>query len=347
LPPPGESTGAHPARPDIHVILLDGYPRADTLERLFDFDNGRFVRGLETLGFEVADASRSNYAYTPLTLASMLHMSHLEDLDRPESLGGLRAMINATPVFDELRSRGYDIVSTAVPWEQVSLRNADFVCGDSGLMSDFELHVTRATLVAEVLTALVPDWEAARHRDFVRRELDCIEEAASGTHGPRLTLAHVASPHLPIVFGEDGSPASPELFAEFPDGFAGTRDEYVAGYVDQLGYVNGRLLDILDRVVQRSPTAVVIVMSDHGSESRFVYDDALRSDVDERFGVLFAARTPGHDSLFDDDVSLVNTFPNLMNAYFEANYAELPDRFFISNVNGMLDLIELEDPAAR
>ena len=35
-----------PQRPDIYLIQLDGYPREDTLRRLFDFDNSPFVSAL-------------------------------------------------------------------------------------------------------------------------------------------------------------------------------------------------------------------------------------------------------------------------------------------------------------
>ena len=71
--------------PDIYVILLDGYPRADTLARLFDFDNGPFLAALEAKGFDVSAGSSSNYMYTELTLDFAL--SHAVRPGHPRSLG--------------------------------------------------------------------------------------------------------------------------------------------------------------------------------------------------------------------------------------------------------------------
>lgn len=66
--------------PDIYVILLDGYPRADVLDRRFGINNSAFLDGLAALGFDVAADSHSNYVFTQLTLASMFQMRHLEDV---------------------------------------------------------------------------------------------------------------------------------------------------------------------------------------------------------------------------------------------------------------------------
>lgn len=62
-----------PDRPNIYLLLLDGYPRTDTLADLYGYDNAWFEDALQELGFEVARESRSNYPHTWLTLTSMLN----------------------------------------------------------------------------------------------------------------------------------------------------------------------------------------------------------------------------------------------------------------------------------
>src|SRR4029079_6981307 len=54
-PPAPRPTAQPPAdAPDVYVILLDGYARADVLEDTFDYDDSPFLDGLRSDGFEVA-----------------------------------------------------------------------------------------------------------------------------------------------------------------------------------------------------------------------------------------------------------------------------------------------------
>ena len=70
LAPAAAAAGvAAPGTPDIYLILLDAYPRTDSLASYFGFDNRPFIGELERLGFEEAKDSHSNYNATSLTLA--------------------------------------------------------------------------------------------------------------------------------------------------------------------------------------------------------------------------------------------------------------------------------------
>ena len=62
----------------MYVILLDGYPRADTLQETFGIDNTAFTADLEDRGFTVSDGARANYNKTWLTLASMFNGSYVD-----------------------------------------------------------------------------------------------------------------------------------------------------------------------------------------------------------------------------------------------------------------------------
>lgn len=57
--------------PNIYLVLLDGYPRADKLASVFGIDGSEFISGLDDRGFVVASHSRSNHSSTRLTLAQM------------------------------------------------------------------------------------------------------------------------------------------------------------------------------------------------------------------------------------------------------------------------------------
>ena len=65
------------SKPDIYLIVLDEYAGAKSLKDLFSFDNTEFEAQLTERGFHVLQNSRSNYNYTPFSMASMLNMHYL------------------------------------------------------------------------------------------------------------------------------------------------------------------------------------------------------------------------------------------------------------------------------
>ena len=67
-------------KPDIYYIILDGYARADVLQRYYQYDNSPFIDFLKGKKFRVLEKSSCNYAYTFLSLPSSLNFEYLNTL---------------------------------------------------------------------------------------------------------------------------------------------------------------------------------------------------------------------------------------------------------------------------
>jgi hypothetical protein len=333
--------------PDIYLIMLDGYPRADTLERLFHFDNRAFLSALDDRGLHVSVGSRSNYMYTKLTLASVLHMRPVQDIDAVNGEASLRTVINHNPVFDILRERGYIVAATSAGWETEAMRGADIFCAGEQL-NDFELNLVARSMAGRLLDLAFPGLVSERDRNGIRRSLECIHEvAALDLDRPKMLFAHVPAPHLPIVFARDGTPADPRFYGHTVQELPVTHAEFEEAYTDGLQFLNDQVLDAIDEIQRRSATPpVIVVFSDHGSESRLNWDNAPLSDLDERFANLFAAATPGAPGLYRDDPTPVNLFPVLLNEYLGADVPLAPDGLFVSPVQDRLDLTPAPRDAA-
>ena len=334
-------------QPDIYLLMLDGYPRADTVTRLFGGDNEPFLGELEGIGFEVSRYASSNYMYTGPTLTSMLHMEYVDDIAELGEVEvpfgvSLRSAINHNPVWDMLRQRGYQVVAAKGPWEHENMRSADAFCGDS--VNDFELFLTRTTLAGSALQRMLPDFEAEQQRAAVNEAFECFEHMDAPTAQPKLVFVHIGGPHLPIVFDETGAPADESVFAHTRQELEVSDVEFGAAYMAQLRYLNGRALEAAEVLAKRPDQPVVIVFSDHGSEARLDWTDGEESDLAERFGTLFAARTPGHPGLYDCNVTPIEIFPRLLNAYFGMKVAVPEARHFTSAVTDRLGFEEVADP---
>lgn len=333
-----------PAGPDIYVIMLDGYPRADVLAEQFGFDNAPFLDALEDHGFVVAPASHSNYMLTQLTLASLFYMDLLDDvpafgplLDRaiPQQPTG-RKLLNSNPTIDLLRARGYAIAAVSASFEDVSLRKADvFIEGPE--LNDFERHLLGSTFVLDSIAWISPDFFPSQRRALIDGAFNHTAGVAADRRlGPRLLLAHVMAPHSPLVFGPNGEPLDVPVLRRTTDTAAAsglTQAELSERLVGQVQYVNGRTIEVLDAILAASPEPpVIILFSDHGPRTSAFDPGNPNSDgVREQFGTLFAAYTPGHEALYPPDITPAGVMGRLFEAYFGIPFREPGGGIFASD----------------
>ena len=161
--------------------------------------------------------------------------------------------------------------------------------------------------------------------------LDTLPDiAATRDRAPALVFAHVPAPHQPVVSGADGAPVVVPLtdtwFADSPGERGEDHDEFVERYRAQLPYLNERILETIDGIVEASEVPPVIVLfADHGSASVVDWNQTEPADADparllERTGNLFAALTPGRENVFPDDISPVDLFRLLFDAYYDTDH---------------------------
>ena len=223
--------------PNIHLLLLDGYPRQDVLDGL-GFDNDPFLSAMADRGFEVYPESRSNYDRTPFSLLTLLTLRHLDDIDEldgADAIGGTvdqeriagRALLGV-PLFDLVEEAGYRTRVVEGPVVHAPLGGADEVTS-AGSATNFELDTLQRTPLAAPLEALGIGMDQAR--DQVTGALALF---SNPPESPSFTFTHVMAPHAPFSFEADGSeapapPCYPETCAIFDgqdEGLGWSEDEH-------------------------------------------------------------------------------------------------------------------------
>jgi hypothetical protein len=332
-------------RPNVYLVLLDGYPRADTLANLFDFDNSPFISALGERGFTVASNSRSNYPQTQVTLATMFNGNYADALGfRPttSASGDLRllhAAISDGALLSGWRASGYRIVTSVSSFSDASVSDADVVL-DGGQLSEWETFLIQRSVLAGVIelsgSSVLEDSQRSRN-DGNLADLRAIAASARSAH--TVAFVHIVSPHPPFLRDAHGNPlpaprcfpGSCTLWQPTAAGRGMTVQEYGARLGDRITFLNQRVLAAVDDVVAADPTAVIILFSDHGSR----YDDA---DRPEQFRSFFAARTPGRTDVFPDDVTTTNILRDLVTAYSDTDLPTLPYRAWIPDPQHLLVL---------
>jgi len=319
-------------KPDIYYIVLDSYTRADTLKIAYDFDNSKFLGGLEAMGFDVPECSMSNYLRTELTMASTFNMDYLPALDERIKPGSqartpLWNLIRNSAVMDYVEGLGYQSVAfaTGFPWSEWD--HADLYLEADPLrggLTEFEGLVlgTTAYRIAEdeglVDTKLTT---FNRYRERSQFVLDTLPTLAK-LNGPQFVFAHILLPHPPFVFAEDGSRSDPLSFLNDKDQYPANK--YAAGYVMQLQFINREIARIVQEIIASSDTPpVIIIQGDHGP---------WLQPKDRRLSILNAYYLPGHQDAVSRTITPVNTFRLVFNLYLGGDFDLLPDESFFSPV---------------
>ena len=344
--------------PDIYYVILDAHARGDVLEDVYNCDNSGFLGWLKENGFSVAAAGRSNYSQTYLSFASSLNMTYLDSVARrlgPESdnRSALLHMIADNRVVKGLRQRGYTIASFASGYTGTDLKNADVHFAPRWALSEFQNVLISTTPLPLVLDHLLHRSQYDVHRAEVLYALQHLSDAARLPH-PVFVFAHIVCPHPPFVFGPKGEKVNPKGFFTMTDGGEfGTIDkeqvrrDYVAGYRDQVTFLDGKLQEMVRRILQASPRPpVIILQGDHGPGSMLNWDDPEPDQLTERMAILNAVHLPGDTGRpFYDSITPVNTFRLVFDRLFKDTLSLLPDRSWFSTIAKPWRFFDADSPA--
>lgn len=347
--------------PDIYVIVLDTYMRSDALKQDLGYDNSPFINQLTQMGFYVASCGHPNYTFTYASISALLNMRYIpgayaNDVWDQFSSSGFWSVLENDEVRAQLKSVGYKTVAFQEEYPLVEFDDSDVLIGadhptiNSAYLYPFEVMYQQST-AAIILTALDPGGRVEGYiqrffanqakspqdlsgltgpnKDFVATHiistqfiLDHIADVPA-IAGPKFTYIHLFIPHAPFVFGPDG-----EIMTD-PGYYSGDRGEAVntayedKGYVNQVQYIDKRIVPILQTVISKSKNPpIIILMGDHGLQGTNCRTDLL---------AYYLPRN-GSAKLYPT-ISPVNSFRLIFDEYFGANYPLLPDQTYVSDTS--------------
>lgn len=307
--------------PDIYLIILDAHTRSDVLQQKYDLDNSNFIQALTEAGFYVAECSQSNYMITRYSLTSLMNMDYLQNFTDMQSMPDLKeSTVNQT-----LQSLGYVTIGFENRAgdhldldEDIVLSRNKLAIGSvdlTGGLNEFEAELFQTTFLKIFydIPQLIPGFDPARLEQteynehylqtlFILEELSRIPEIA----GPKFVFAHILVPHTPYIFTPDGK-------------FHMHTDE-IAGYRNNVQFVDNRILPVIQAILAKSKIPpVILIQGDHGPignkvapEDRMSILNAYYVDTTTR-EALYASITP------------VNSFRVVFNHYFDFEFPLFED----------------------
>ena len=342
------------AKRDIYYIVFDRYANEQTLEAVFDHDNGDMLRFLEDQGFYVAHDSAANHLKTAHSLASSLNMTYLNYMAESISprTGDFRPvfeMLRGFRVAEFLKSLGYRYYHIGSWWNPTEEDPSADVNYSYESLSEFSNIFLETTLWRPLSERFgIASWIGFRPTQ--QRRVDYQFEKVAGIRNdpaPTFTFMHVLLPHPPYVFDRNGGLVTEEEAAER------TEEE---NYVDQLIYTNERIKEMVRGLLAgpESEDPIVIIQSDEGPHparlrlpnAYFNWFRASEAELREKLLILNTYYLPGvgDDSLYPT-ISPINSFRVIFNEYFGADLPLEPDRVWVYKQRQAL--LEFKDVTER
>ncbi len=303
--------------PNVYIVLLDGYPRRDTLMTDMGIDNEPFESDLASRGFDVYDDANTDRRYTDLTLMTLLTGTTdgvpVDTAPASQIQWRVRKALSDAALPREAEAAGYE-------WDVIDspAGHVTFSAGhhfEHGGVNTFEDNMLAESALGPIVKSFLPYLLTDSLRQHFEQSIESLLSLVD-PDAHRLVLAHLFQPHLPFLWDADGNPVPVPFFWPRVNIFAAQIEtmrmplsDYSASMKGDLATLNKKILVMVDQIVAKDPGAVVVLFSDHGSR----YSLALRQT--EWYHSFLAARTPGHPRLFADEPKPVALLRTLLPVY--------------------------------
>lgn len=312
--------------PNIYLIILDEYAGRKQLHDQFNFNNEAFENALNERGFLTLKNSRSNYNYTPFSMASTLSMDYLNGISTKSN-----DIRNRNICYETINENNLVRTLTQFKYRFFNLSLFDFA-GQPTDVSNNTFYSTRGKIITDqtltgrvskdlayhLVTTFEFDWALQKYKaDALARIRNTyqgtVDIAKQRTDSPKFVYTHFIMPHYPYLLDKDGNELSFALAVQ-----GGRKDLYL-GY---LQYSNKLSLSLIDAIRTNDKSdPIIILMSDHGFTK---YPDT--SNQNYNFYNMINIYMPNkNDSLFTDSITNVNVFRTLLNTQFHQNLPLLKD----------------------
>ena len=325
---------------NIYYIIVDEYTSDEILLEIYNYDNHEFLTKLTQRGFYIPTTSYANYVTSPLAISSTLNMSYFNDGKINPTLDNRNEFYNNNQLMQILKSLDYTIISMSLDYGYPEISDHQ-LCAPLMFVNQFHNTLIDGSLWHPFSKYFVTAGDPQRDRVNCKfSELSNLENSFST---PFFVFAHIMSPHPPYLFGPNGEPSNPEFLA-----IGAASWDNKSGYVNQVQYINKKIIETVDKILQESDSApVIIIQGDHGTPTQLGggglrWNNINDDSIIERTSIFSAYYLPNLDSeVIYEGITPVNSFRIVLNNYLNGNYDLLEDKIYFSTYQDMLNFTDV------
>ena len=313
-------------KPDIYFLVFDEYSSSTALKELWNFDNTDLDSFLTVKGFTIQSYSKSNYNFTPFSIASTLNMDYLS-IPNPKACdvrdySECFSLIKKNRVCSVLESLGYKIVNYSIfdLDKNPSPVEEDFLPLKTRLItSQTFLSRIKKDLLYHLLTGrfelpwLTKNMIYSTYNNNEKIIAATLKESKTSTGTPRFIYSHIEMPHPPFYYNSRGKQTDERILIEENNKLT------AASYLGYIPRTNQVVKEIVSSIMTHAKRpAIIILIGDHGFRSTPPETYHFRNQ--NAVYVSFKK-----EKWFYPGISNVNEFRVLFNNLFHASYPLLRD----------------------
>lgn len=245
---------------NVYYLLFDEYGGDENLMTYFGFDNSEFYGELEKRGFTVSHTTyNAESCWTDTLVPNLLNLDYVVSDDMEEATR--RTYLENPWLYTLFQDNGYQVNLIN---HRAYLKTAGTRELTTGQVEDtISAYLLENSLFAKIdfIETRINHWLFKNYRDNysvpLNDALDRLQDCYSYTSdAPTLTVSYIQCPHAPFVYNADGT------LRELSSAWY-WKDESL--YPGQLQFMNGQILSAIDNIQANDPTAVILLLSDHGA----------------------------------------------------------------------------------
>jgi len=313
-------------KPDIYFLLFDEYSSSSALKELWNFDNTDLDSFLLQKGFSIQPYSKSNYNFTPFSIASTLNMDYLTIPNSKactvRDYSECFSVIKKNKTCTDLQGLGYKIVNYSIfdIDKNPSPVTEDFLPLKTKLItSQTFLSRVEKDLLYHLLTGkfeipwLAKDLIYTTWYNNEKIVNATLKESTAPSDVPRFVYSHIEMPHPPFYYNRNGKQADKKVLIEESNKLA------PASYLEYIPKTNQVIKQLVNSIIQNARKPVVIIlMGDHGFRTNQPESFHFRNQ-----NAVYMSLT--NEKWFYPGISNVNQFRVLFNNLFHTSLPLLRD----------------------
>ena len=285
-------------RPDIVLIVLDGYTSLPVLRDFFGYEDADLVGDLGRHGLQVSEPVITPYSMTHLAIPSLLDLDYVTDSATADGRSMAQILGGDNRLVRLLSENEYKITMVEPGWHMSVCGELVDVCVADPFVDEAVDAVLSQSLFWSLLEPTVGSAFTNGARYAMASTLENIDTIVSnGT--PDFLFVHVLAPHPPLFLDpeceivEEGRRLSGR-YAEVIGLAPEAAEVRLQGYADQVRCVNGFIRQFAQSVA--GSDTVVFISGDHGSDAMAqlatVPDQWSEGQMLDRMSTFLAVKAP-------------------------------------------------------
>jgi hypothetical protein len=316
-------------KPDLYIIVFDGYPNKKFLTKYLHYNNSGFNERLEGLGFAALN-TQSNYDVTFYSMSSFFNMQYIPQSSlkaNEQNVGKRLQEIQQGQLFTIAKQLGYEIENNSI----FNIHNLASTANNNAFLNGGGALLTQKILVNRIkkdiwidkdsrLVKILPflgQFTFERYLlDNERTKNNLLNSLQNKKNKPVLSYTHLLMPHNPFFYDSAGN--------KIAEVFENPKKSTAKHFVSYLQYTNKIVFELAKELVSKKPNALIVLMSDHGLRK---LDDIKIAEADKMENICFIYTPNNKDVYKNKTLTNVNILKQIFNTEFNQNIPLAKDSF--------------------